>query len=236
MSTFPRLAIAALLLLGLLWALWLMQVVQLSFAKLGFSPVVGLFVLLASLFGGVVNIPVWRRRILVHGFEPWSLALPWLLEPWETAWPWGRHWFPGRLIFYRPPRVREQIIYLNLGGAVIPLIVSLYLLPRAPLLPVVAATAGVAAVCYLAARPVRGAGILMPAFVPPLAAAALALVLAPNAAAPVAYIAGTVGALIGADLLHLRDLELLDAQVLSIGGAGVHDGIFFAGVIAVLLS
>jgi uncharacterized membrane protein len=236
MTTFPRLVIAALVLLSLLWALWLTQVVQLSFHKLGLSPAAGLLVLLASLFGGVVNIPICRRRVVVHDFEPWSLAFPWLLEPDEAVWPWGRPWFPWRLLFYRPPQVREQIIYLNLGGAVIPLLVSLYLLPRAPLLPLLVATGGVAFVCYLAARPVRGAGIIMPAFIPPLTAAALALVLAPGAAPPVAYIAGTVGALIGADLLHLRDLELLDAQVLSIGGAGVHDGIFFAGVVAVLLS
>jgi uncharacterized membrane protein len=65
---------------------------------------------------------------------------------------------------------------------------------------------------------------------------ASAQVLAPGAAPVVAYIAGTLGTLVGADLLHLPDLERFEAQLLSIGGAGVHDGIFFAGVVAALLT
>ena len=72
--------------------------------------------------------------------------------------------------------------------------------------------------------------------VPPLAAALLALLLAPGNAPPVAYVAGTLGTLIGADLLHLPDLRRFDTQLLSIGGAGVHDGIFFAGLVAALLA
>ncbi len=96
--------------------------------------------------------------------------------------------------------------------------------------------AGVAAVCYAVARPAWPFGIVVPTFVPPLAAAGLALLLAPDAAPVVAYVAGTLGTLIGADLLHLPDLRRYDAQLLSIGGAGVHDAIFFAGLIAALLA
>jgi uncharacterized membrane protein len=79
-------------------------------------------------------------------------------------------------------------------------------------------------------------GIVLPPFVSPLTAALLAEVIAPGAAPVVAYIAGTLGTLVGADLLHLPDLERFEAQLLSIGGAGVHDGIFFAGVVAALLT
>jgi uncharacterized membrane protein len=52
----------------------------------------------------------------------------------------------------------------------------------------------------------------------------------------VAYISGTLGVLIGADLLHLRHLAALRSPVVSIGGAGTFDGIFLTGIIAVLLA
>jgi uncharacterized membrane protein len=132
--------------------------------------------------------------------------------------------------------VREQVIAINLGGALIPLAIDLLLLPRAPLEPLLGAVAGVAAASYALARPAWPVGIVLPPFVPPLTTALLAEVLAPSAAPVVAYIAGTLGTLVGADLLHLPDLERFEAQLLSIGGAGVHDGIFFAGVVAALLT
>ncbi|MBW2109628.1 MAG: DUF1614 domain-containing protein, partial [Deltaproteobacteria bacterium] len=52
----------------------------------------------------------------------------------------------------------------------------------------------------------------------------------------VAYISGTLGTLIGADLLNLRKIYDLGAPVASIGGAGTFDGIFLNGLLAVLLS
>jgi uncharacterized membrane protein len=56
------------------------------------------------------------------------------------------------------------------------------------------------------ARPVQGVGILLPGLVPAALAAVLALIFAPGDAAPVAYVAGVAGPLIGADLLHLREI------------------------------
>src|SRR5436309_3566219 len=79
-------------------------------------------------------------------------------------------------------------------------------------------------------------GIAVPLFVPPLIAAAAGLLLAPDHAPALAYIAGTMGCLIGADLLNLHRLSGLGAPVASIGGAGTFDGIFFTGIIAVLLT
>jgi uncharacterized membrane protein len=237
--SFPTFLLIGLLLLGLLWAFAFTQAVTFSFGKLGLSPEAALLILMGSLLGGGVNIPVSRRRVYrrwPHGGEPWDAYWPWQLGgPGAARW-WGDVPLPLRLFFYRPPVVREQVIAVNLGGALIPLAVSLYVIPRAPLVPLLAATAGVAAVCYAVARPAWPYGIVIPTFVPPAAALALALVLAPDASAPVAYIAGTLGTLIGADLLHLGDLKRFDAQLLSIGGAGVHDGIFFAGLVAALLA
>ncbi|MBA4358890.1 MAG: hypothetical protein C0405_14315, partial [Desulfovibrio sp.] len=99
--------------------------------------------------------------------------------------------------------------------------------------------------CYLLARPTPGIGIAVPVLLPPAIAALTVLLLVPNlpgqeSVAPrAAYMAGTLGTLIGADIMHLlnrRTWALLDAPLLSIGGAGTYDGIFLAGVIAVLLA
>jgi uncharacterized membrane protein len=58
----------------------------------------------------------------------------------------------------------------------------------------------------------------------------------PTGPAPTAYVAGTLGTLIGADLLNLHKIKHLNAPVVSIGGAGTFDGIFLTGILAVLLS
>ena len=235
--SYPSLVLIALLLIGLFWAFWFTQAVTFSFAKLGLSPGATLLVLLASLFGGYVNIPVTRRRVLHRLPGDWHPLWPWQVGgPYATRWETDLSVF-SRLLFYRPPLiVREQVLAINLGGAIVPLLVSLYLLPLTPLLPLLGATAGVAAVCYFVARPTYPVGILVPTFVPPLAAALLALLLAPNASPPVGYVAGTLGTLIGADLLPLPTVLRFDSQYLSIGGAGVHDAIFFAGLVAVVLA
>ncbi|SHE88753.1 Uncharacterized membrane protein [Desulfofundulus australicus DSM 11792] len=189
------------------------QVATFSFTRLGLSPEGAVLLFSLSLIGGVINIPVSRRKFVVEE---------------------ERLFFP--FLFYYPPRVREQIIAVNAGGAVIPVLFSLYLLERTPLWPALAATLIVTAVARVLARPVPGVGISLPAFIPPLVAAAAAILLAGENAAPVAYIAGVWGTLIGADLLNLHRLRELGGHVLSIGGAGVFDGIFLVGVVAALLA
>jgi uncharacterized membrane protein len=87
----------------------------------------------------------------------------------------------------------------------------------------------------LLARVTPGVGIRLPLFIPPILAAVFALILAPSFAAPCAYISGTMGTLIGADLLNLRKMRKLGGMA-SIGGAGVFDGIFLVGVVSVLLT
>jgi uncharacterized membrane protein len=86
------------------------------------------------------------------------------------------------------------------------------------------------------AKPVPGLGIAMPFWIPPILSAALALLLSRDNPAPVAYIAGVVGTLIGADLLNWPNFKKLGSQVLSIGGAGVFDGIFLTGIVAALIA
>jgi uncharacterized membrane protein len=94
----------------------------------------------------------------------------------------------------------------------------------------------VTAVVHGLAYPVRGLGIAVPVFIPPVVAAATALLLSLSTAPPLAYIAGSMGTLIGADLLNLGQIPALGAPIASIGGAGRFDGIFMTGILAVLLA
>lgn len=129
------------------------------------------------------------------------------------------------------------VIAVNVGGAVIPALLSLYLLYLHRLFGVGAlAVAVVAGVSHALARPVPGKGIAMPVFVPPVVAAVTALLLAPDAAPALAYAAGSLGTLLGADVANLYRIRELGAPVVSIGGAGTFDGIFLTGILAVLLA
>ena len=51
----------------------------------------------------------------------------------------------------------------------------------------------------------------------------------------IAYVGGTLGTLLGADVLNMGKIRNLGAPVASIGGAGTFDGVFLSGLIAVLL-
>ncbi|MDD1745438.1 MAG: DUF1614 domain-containing protein [Candidatus Methanoperedens sp.] len=89
---------------------------------------------------------------------------------------------------------------------------------------------------HMLARPVLGLGIAVPALLPPIAAALLAFIISPGQAPIIAYISGTLGSLVGADLLNLDKIPDLRTPVASIGGAGTFDGIFLTGIISVLIA
>jgi uncharacterized membrane protein len=129
------------------------------------------------------------------------------------------------------------VIAVNVGGAVIPTIMSIYLLVTRQLWGKAAtATAIVALILHWLANPVPGIGIAVPVFFPAIVTAVVALLLSRRNAAPLAYIAGSLGTLIGADLTNLDKVGGLGAPVASIGGAGTFDGIFLTGILAVLLA
>jgi uncharacterized membrane protein len=79
-------------------------------------------------------------------------------------------------------------------------------------------------------------GISVPIFIPPIVSAVVAMLLSRDHAAPLAYVSGCLGTLIGADLMNFGELAGLGASVASIGGAGTFDGVFLTGVLAVLLA
>ena len=141
-------------------------------------------------------------------------------------------------VTYVIPVVRDfaaTVLAVNVGGALIPIALSLYLMLKHRLFGLsVLGIAIVAAVCHLLARPVPGLGIAEPILAPALTTAAVALVLAGRRAGPLAYISGSLGTLIGADLLNLNKIQGLGAPIASIGGAGTFDGIFITGLLAVL--
>jgi uncharacterized membrane protein len=131
----------------------------------------------------------------------------------------------------------SNVMAINVGGALIPLGLSVYLLVRGAAPPTaVLGVALVALIVHRTARPLPGIGIAVPVIVPPLIAAGTGLLLAPAAAPAFAYVAGSLGTLIGADLLNLGTLRRLGGPVASIGGAGTFDGIFVTGILAVLLA
>jgi uncharacterized membrane protein len=117
----------------------------------------------------------------------------------------------------------RTLIAINVGGGL-------------PLPTLVSATGVVALVSHLVSRPLPGIGIGMPIFVAPIAATLTALLLGPEHSTALAYVSGTLGVLIGADLLRLKDIRRMDTPVAAIGGAGTFDGIFMTGIVAVLLT
>ena len=129
------------------------------------------------------------------------------------------------------------MIAVNMGGAVIPALLSLYLLIKNRMWRNgLVATAVITAIIHMLAYPVPCVGIAVPVLVPPIATALVAVLIARENAAALAYVSGSLGTLIGADLLNLDTVRGLGAPVVTIGGAGTFDGIFLTGIMAVLLA
>ena len=129
------------------------------------------------------------------------------------------------------------VVAVNLGGAVIPCILSMYLILKHRLFGESLLAIGIVAVAvHFMAHPVPGVGIAVPIFIPPVITAIVAVSISRWYAGPLAYIGGSLGTLVGADLLNLGKLRGLGAPVASIGGAGKFDGIFLTGLVAVLLA
>lgn len=205
----------------LLWIVFSIKLglITLTFQKLGLNPESALTLLITSLLGSAVNLPLFTLRVSVPPPQVERI---------------------GYGLLRRPPvpfTGRTQVA-VNVGGCLVPVLFSLYLIKNfgVPPLQIVVATAFVALVSYFMSRPIPGVGIGMPVLVAPLAAALAAIFLGGEYRSPLAYISGSLGVLIGADLLRLKDIRRMAAPIASIGGAGTFDGIFMTGLVAVLLS
>ncbi|MGA2025730.1 MAG: DUF1614 domain-containing protein [Syntrophobacteraceae bacterium] len=175
--------------------------------------------LIISLFGSYVNIPLFQlppEQIVSNSYVDFFGIRH--IIPLVKEWP-------------------ATTLAVNIGGAVIPTILSLYLMQKNKLYgQSLVSIAIVTTLVYFMAHPVRGVGMAVPTFIPPVAATATALIFSSKHAPALAYIYGAMGTLLGADILHFDDIRGLGAPVASIGGAGTFDGIFVTGILAVLLA
>jgi uncharacterized membrane protein len=181
-------------------------------------------IIFGLIFGSMINLPLYRvnresKQPVMRGY----------MVP-------GLGWVPLS-------RAEQQtVVAVNVGGCLIPVALAIYEArhvaqePRAAWAMLAAVLVNIG-LCFWLARPIRGVGIAIPAFLPPLAAIGMTWLLLGNEPiqelrAPVAFVAGVAGPLIGADLLNLRQFERLHTGIISIGGAGTFDGIVISGIVA----
>jgi len=223
--------LAILLFIGLiiiLIPLLVLGVIGAAFTKLGFSWITAIVVVLLMLFGSYVSIPLYRIKRDMVRVSPDSTAMfgsgqAWPVEPvWET------------------------LVSINLGGAILPVCISLYLVYRAVsittsllLVPLGAGILIVALVTYFATRPVPGVGIRVPLLIPALTALLMGLLLFGGAgisATVVAFVSGTTGVLLGGNVANLYRVRDLEVPELSIGGAGTFSAIFICCILPALIA
>jgi len=213
------------LILTVLSPLLFSELVLASLEKLHLSSSSAIAVMIAMFFGGLINIPVTSIR-QDKNVASNLLAVYGLADFWPQI----------------ERKTQQTIIAVNFGGCIVPVGLALYEIgylavynSRALILGLAGCLVNIG-VCYFVARPVKGVGIAMPGLVSPAIATLLALLLAPDATAPVAFIIGVLGPLIGADLLHLKDIDAAETGMASIGGAGTFDGIVLSGIVAAYLA
>ena len=193
------------ILVGLFLIVLILRSVRFAYESLGVSSNAAILLLLATLIGSFFNIPITElppeRAISHHHVDFFGM---------RYAVPVVSHW-------------KGTVVAVNVGGAVIPTLMSIYLLVQRDLwVKGLLATAIVALVIHWMAEPVPGLGIAVPVFMPVVVTAIVAMLLSREDAAPLAYVAGSLGT--------------LGAPIASIGGAGTFDGIFLTGILAVLLA
>ena len=195
--------------------------IPLAFKSLGFDAWTAIVIFWIALFGSYINIPIKTFGKIRRGYKKIK-------------------WFD---IEYKIPYIRghRTTIAINVGGALIPIAVSIYEIIRLVLMNniyyIISVIVGISIIAIFSkmmSKSIKGMGIVLPGLVPPFLAALIALLL-PGIPAITAYLSGTLGTLIGADILNLNKIKKMRVRVASIGGAGTFDGIFLSGIIAVLL-
>jgi len=216
----PQLFVGFIAILLLLVVTVQVGLVSIGFEKLGLSQQSAMLLLFSSLMGSIINLPLMTLKIEEppEGFPPRPTFG--LLRPLQL-----------------PPSGQMQIM-VNVGGCLIPLTFSLYLFTHVEFETwrVILAIATMSAFAFAISRPLPGIGIGMPILAAPFVAALTAIVIDSAHSAPLAYICGTTGVIIGADLLRISDIRSFGVPFASIGGAGTFDGIFITGIVAVLLA
>lgn len=215
----PLFIITFILFLILLIALIQLGIITYAYGKLGINGQYVFLILMLSLLGSYINIPILK----FHSENMTTMQQV--------------NYFGMR---YRIPVITDRstsVLAVNVGGAVIPVLLSLYLLLKNGIyIDSLVAITIMSIIINRLSRPVPGLGIAVPVLIPPVAAAIIALMIKSESAPALAYISGTLGTLIGGDLMNIEKIKKMGAPVSSIGGAGTFDGIFVTGIIAVLLA
>jgi len=198
-----------------------------AFSRIGFSSREVIILFLATFAGSFINIPI----ATLESHEPV------LTNAFVRVY---------GMTYRIPPIIEESkktVIAVNLGGALIPIAVSMYLLFKFPdIVPFAAlGVLVVSFISHLVSKPVKGVGIVSPALISPIAAAIFSIAISvefliANETFVLAYVCGVLGTLIGADVSNLGKIKKIGAPIASIGGAGTFDGVFLSGIIAVLLA
>jgi uncharacterized membrane protein len=198
-----------------------------AFSRLGMSWVEAVAILLLMVLGSLVNIPL-------HTFRAPSGRTP------ESG-PAVFDAFSGEPV---PDAGSLTTLSLNIGGAVVPAALCIYLLsgngqPGAgsPVVPVIACFALVAVLTFFLTTLLPGWGIRAPLFLPALAALALGLLLNGGtglAAGVTAFAGGTMGTLAGATAFGLLQGIRQGIRQVSIGGSGMFGSVFLCAVLAAL--
>jgi uncharacterized membrane protein len=216
----PAFFLVLLLLFVVLIGLVQIGILGYVYERMGVSRGAAYAILLCSLAGAYINFPIAE----LHGGQK--------VVTQEVVDNWGTH--------YLVPVIKQwpgTVLAVNVGGALIPALLSFYLIVRHQIYgQAVLGITLVTVVVHWLATPVEHMGIAVPIFIPPVVSAVVAVMLSREYAAPLAYISGCLGTLIGADLLNLRVMGELGASIASIGGAGTFDGVFLTGILAVLLA
>ncbi|WP_461866698.1 DUF1614 domain-containing protein [Thermococcus sp.] len=202
------------------------SVISAAFQKLSIPAPVAYTLFFVAIIGSFINLPIAETTTyapIMRVKEVRFLGIP----------------YPVPYLDWAEQKV---VIAINVGGALVPLSIVSYELMILTLngqvhllINTIIAILMASVLSHMFAKPVKGLGIAIPTLIPPLIAVALALLLGDGNRPLVAYASGTMGVLIGADLMNWNKIKNLGASMVSIGGAGTFDGIFLAGVIAVLL-
>jgi uncharacterized membrane protein len=233
-SAGPLSVLAILLLIGLIIViipLLFLGLVGAAFTKLGFSWITALAVVLLILFGSTVNIPVYRmkRDVVRIAHNDSSLYLTGAFSVSDQAW--------------------ESVISLNLGGAIIPVCVSVYLLYSATtigalsllsMLPLVGmGVIFVTLVSFVATGVMPGIGIRVPILIPALTALLAGILLSGGtglSAAVIAFVSGVSGTLLGGNILQIFKIKDLEEPGMNIGGSGTFATIFICCILPALIA
>lgn len=208
-----------------------LRLTEAAFEQIGFDHWHATLAVFGSIIGSLIDIPLHMGTI--SSYPGWYVGL-------------ASAFTQGFQTTFHP-----FYLAINAGGAIVPLIISAHLLMtrRVSALKAGVGVLIVAVITYFLAAPVAGQGIVLPFWVSPTLAAICGLVLSRgyNGAPSIAYISGSMGTLLGADILNLLTPGVIPALspiglqtsrplTLSIGGAGVFDGIFLTGILAVLFA